>query len=326
MHGTGLRSARPVASRAVPPRHRQRRGGRALPRCRTPPAGVGGLTPLPRDAVGRKPLQPQAQNASRSSKRCSTLFHSTTMLRGDHGGCARAARPSAADRGRELFIASSSQEGRCRADDPARRGGGRFVVPASRARAGRTCRRRGRERQRRGRHLIDAAWAHLADHHADGTAAQASSIAHSTSRPRRCDRGQRLGRCRPVETGSIGRTVLHEREIFGDPDTFLSACGRGPGMTGRPPHRERQRKAGDDDDLSLMRGNNSVQRAATQAAAENAVDGRDTQRQRSTAWDARPVAASAAKLPPSRSRRPASPAEEETPGRAGAAMAIPGGN
>jgi hypothetical protein len=32
-----------------------------------------------------------------------------------------------------------------------------------------------------------------------------------------------------------------------------------------------------------MRGNNFVQRAATEAAAENAVDGRDAERQRSTA-------------------------------------------
>ena len=45
--------------------------------------------PLPRDAVGRKPLQPQAQNALRARNAAPHCSTPRSMLRDGHGGCAR---------------------------------------------------------------------------------------------------------------------------------------------------------------------------------------------------------------------------------------------
>src|SRR5207253_2125108 len=55
------------------------------------------FTPLPCDAVGRKPIQPQAQNALRARNAAPHCSTPRSMLRDDHGGCARDARGAAAD-------------------------------------------------------------------------------------------------------------------------------------------------------------------------------------------------------------------------------------
>src|SRR5262249_9367276 len=59
------------------------------------------LTPLPCDAVGRKPIQPQAQNALRARNAAPHCSTPRSMLRDDHGGWARDAREAAADRRRD---------------------------------------------------------------------------------------------------------------------------------------------------------------------------------------------------------------------------------
>ena len=48
----------------------------------------GRLTPLPCDAVGRKPLQPQAQNALRARNAAPHYSTPRSMSREDHDGCA----------------------------------------------------------------------------------------------------------------------------------------------------------------------------------------------------------------------------------------------
>src|SRR5207253_6230131 len=60
------------------------------------------LTPLPCDAVGRKPLQPQAQNALRARNAAPHCSTPRSMFREDHDGCAPGARGSAADRCRAI--------------------------------------------------------------------------------------------------------------------------------------------------------------------------------------------------------------------------------
>jgi len=116
------------------------------------------------------------------------------------------------------------RRGRRRADDPARRGGGRPVVrrgaqdEAERVAGG------GREREPPRRHLIDAAWTHFADHHANGAATQ--RFLHRPQRvalARGGNRDQPLG-SNPdaVETGPIRRTIFGEREILGDPEHVSS--------------------------------------------------------------------------------------------------------
>jgi hypothetical protein len=70
-----------------------------------------------------------------------------------------------------------------------------------------------------------------ADHHRDGTAAQRFLIAHSKSRPRPAATViSRSGAMpAPSRPGSIGRTVLREREIFGDPEhVFFGNAGEAP--------------------------------------------------------------------------------------------------
>ena len=120
-------SARPVAGRAVRRRHRQRRADRDCRVCRTPP-GEKGLTPLPRDAVGRKPPQPEAQNALRARNAAPHCSTPRSMIRVPRR-LRRAARPARRTEPVSSFIASlRAQEGRCGADDPARRRGERFVV------------------------------------------------------------------------------------------------------------------------------------------------------------------------------------------------------
>src|SRR5262249_58039371 len=54
------------------------------------------LTPLPCDAVGRKPIQPQAQNALRARNAAPHCSTPRSMLRDDHGGCPRDAPPAPA--------------------------------------------------------------------------------------------------------------------------------------------------------------------------------------------------------------------------------------
>ena len=56
------------------------------------------LTPLPCDAVGRKPLQPQAQNALRARNAAPHCSTPRSMFREGHDGCARDGREDAADR------------------------------------------------------------------------------------------------------------------------------------------------------------------------------------------------------------------------------------
>src|SRR5262249_28451242 len=60
------------------------------------------LTPLPCDAVGRKPIEPQAQNALRARNAAPHCSTPRSMLRDDHGGCVQAERRGATDRGREV--------------------------------------------------------------------------------------------------------------------------------------------------------------------------------------------------------------------------------
>ena len=114
--------------------------------------------------------------------------------------------------------------GRRRADDPARRSGGRPIVrrgaqdEAERVAGG------GREREPSRRHLIDAAWTHFADHHADGAATQ--RFLHRPQRvalARGGNRDQPLG-SNPdaVETGPIRRAIFGKREILGDPEHVSS--------------------------------------------------------------------------------------------------------
>ena len=98
----------------------------------------------------------------------------------------------------------------------------------------------GREREPPRRHLIDAAWANFADHNADGAAAQRFLHRPQHIAPARGgDRDQPLGcDAGAVETGPIGRAILGEREILGDPEhvssrndgrtTSLFSAGRAP--------------------------------------------------------------------------------------------------
>src|SRR5262249_48633215 len=117
-------------------------------------------------------------------------------------------------------VTALSIEGRRRADDPARGGGGRPIVwrcaqdEAERVAGG------GREREPSRRHLIDVAWTHFADHHADGAAAQ-----RFFHRPRHValarggTRDQPRGRNADAgEPGPIGRPIFGERETRGDPE------------------------------------------------------------------------------------------------------------
>ena len=69
--------------------------------------GRSGLTRLPRDAVGRQPLQPQAQNPLRARTAAPHCSTPRSRLRDDHDGCVRAARRSAAGRCRSRTACGS---------------------------------------------------------------------------------------------------------------------------------------------------------------------------------------------------------------------------
>src|SRR5262245_15419976 len=197
--------------------------------------------------------------------------------------------------------------GRRRADDPARRGGGRPIVrrgaqdEAERVAGG------GREREPPRHYLIDAAWTHFADHHADGAATQ--RFLHRPQHvalARGGNRDQPLG-SNPdaVETGPIRRAIFGEREILGDPEHVSSrredrnrafvvararvAADRGKSQVGGAPrHRvlsprgPRATPAGGGG-CRLPRGGDLVQRAGAEPAAESAVDDGVTERKRSAA-------------------------------------------
>jgi len=131
--------------------------------------------------------------------------------------------PRRTDAGTALSI-----EGWRRADDPARGGGGRSIVwrgaqdEAERVAGG------GREREPSRRHLIDVAWTHFADHHAEGAAAQ--RFFHGPQHvalARGGNRDQPLGSDPDaVETGPIRRAIFGEREILGDPEHVSSRDDR----------------------------------------------------------------------------------------------------
>src|SRR4029079_16166297 len=109
-----------------------------------------------------------------------------------------------------------------------------------------------------------------------------------------CDRDQPLGGdAGAVETRPIGRAILGERKVLGDPQQ-VSSRDAGRNRTGASasrtfvgreslPRRERQREAGGSGGFHFMRGGNFVQGAAAQATAENAVDGGDSEPKRSAA-------------------------------------------
>jgi len=125
-------------------------------------------------------------------------------------------------------VTALSIEGRRRVDDPARGGGGRPIVrrgaqdEAERVAGG------GREREPSRRHLIDVAWTHFADHHADGTTAQ--RFFHGPQHvalARGGNRDQPLGsNADAVETGPIRRAIFGKREILGDPEHVSSRSDR----------------------------------------------------------------------------------------------------
>ena len=108
---------------------------------------------------------------------------------------------------------------RCRADDPARDGGGRHVVGGGVKDQAKRVAGSGRERKPPRRHLIDAARAHFADHHAERAAAQRLLHRPQHVAPARGgNRDQLLGRNPDaVETGAIKRAIFSEREVLGDP-------------------------------------------------------------------------------------------------------------
>ena len=68
-------------------------------------------------------------------------------------------------------VTTLSIEGRRRADDPARGAGGRPIVRRGAQDEAERVAGAGRECEPPRRHLIDVAWTHFADHHADGAAA-----------------------------------------------------------------------------------------------------------------------------------------------------------
>ena len=125
-------------------------------------------------------------------------------------------------------VPALSIEGRRRADNPARGGGGRPIVrrgaqdEAERVAGG------GREREPSRRYLIDVAWMHFADHHADGAAAQ--RFFHGPQHvalARGGNRDQSLGsNPDPVETGPMRRAIFGKREILGDPEHVSSRSDR----------------------------------------------------------------------------------------------------
>ena len=121
-------------------------------------------------------------------------------------------------------VTALSIEGRRRADDPARGGGGRPIVRRGAQNEAERVAGGGREREPSGRHLIDVAWTHFADHHADGAAAQ--RFFHGPQHvalARGGNRDQPLGSNSDfVEAGPIRRAVFGEREILGDPEHVSS--------------------------------------------------------------------------------------------------------
>src|SRR5262245_45314429 len=196
---------------------------------------------------------------------------------------------------------------RRRTDDPARRSGGRRIIrrgtqdEAERVAGG------GREREPARRHLVDIARAQLADRHADGAAAQ--RFLHRPQHvagARGGDRDHMLGRdAGLVETGAVGRAVLGEREILGDPEqassrhggasvarrrawfrrvsgarTYRVAALAARFARQRGTRRQRQREAGSGGGLALAYRRDLMQRAAAESAAQDAVDRGDAERQR----------------------------------------------
>ncbi len=165
----------------------------------------------------------------------------------------------------------------CRTDDPAGRGGGRLIRRGrAQDEAGRVagC---GREREAACGHLVDARPAQLADHHADGAAAQ--RLLHRpqhVASARGGDHDQPFGReADLMQAGSIGQAVLCERQILGDPDRILSRHDVA--------RRQRQYEAAGGRDLRLACGRNLVQRAAGEPAAKSVVDQRNPKRERGSA-------------------------------------------
>ena len=73
-------------ARAAPPRHRPRREDRDCRTCRTPP-GERGLHATAARCGRSKAVPAKGSECVASSKRCSTLFHSTIHARDDHGDC-----------------------------------------------------------------------------------------------------------------------------------------------------------------------------------------------------------------------------------------------
>ena len=200
-------------------------------------------------------------------------------------------------------VTALSIEGRRRADNPARGGGGRPIVRRGAQNEAERVAGGGREREPSGRHLIDVAWTHFADHHADGAAAQ--RFFHGPQHvalARGGNRDQPLGsNPDPVETGPMRRAIFGKREILGDPEHVSSRSDRNRPLVvarariariadrGRrspprcPSRRERQREAAGGGGFRLARGGDLVQRAGAEPAAESAVDDGVTERERSAA-------------------------------------------
>jgi hypothetical protein len=121
---------------------------------------------------------------------------------------------------------SPCRDGWRRADDPACCGGGRRIVGSGAQDEAERVAGGGRKREAARSHLIDVASAQLADHHADGVATQ--RLLHRpqhVASVRGCDRDQVFGNDAGfVQTGSIGRAILGEREVLGDPDRISPWC------------------------------------------------------------------------------------------------------